>query len=454
MANAAPLFGEEALRAVRRDARPCRRGASALAAARRRRLPRWHPTSTGIGSIRRCAWCAKTALPTTSTTKPPASCGRGNSTSRRSSSAPTIGRRSRRPSRSAHASPTRSCTTSTATSGCCATVSCPPHLVLGHPQYLRALQGVTAARRRARPLVFGRSGARERRFVDRARQPRRCTDRLGIRTRKPDRRQPNVPGTFRRARRAALGDVLPALSVMRSSASPAARAVMRCCSHRAPTTRPTSSTPISRAILGLELGRRRRPLRPRRDRLPANAGRPRARLGHLPPARLGFRRSARTARRFGARRARPRRRHSLGQRRRGERARRRRRRIAGARRVPAERLARVVRRGIARPRHSDRVVRHGVGSRRGPGARPARHHSQRFRRGAAVFARLVGATGQRSERRGSPSVRRRHRATRARRSSFRTSSRSASHRRSSAVRLRRVRCRCACLPHGRRAATS
>ena len=53
----------------------------------------------------------------------------------------------------------------------------PPQLVLGHPQYLRALQGVTPPGGVHVHLYSIDLARAPRRFVDGARQPRRCADR-------------------------------------------------------------------------------------------------------------------------------------------------------------------------------------------------------------------------------------------------------------------------------------
>ena len=156
---------------------------------------------------------------------------------------------------------------------------------------------------------------------------------------------------------------------------------------------------ISRGILGLELVEGDDLVGARRHRVPAHARRPRTRRGHLPPARFGFRRSAGTARRFGTRRAGPRRRDPRRRRRHGQRPRRRRHRVAGARRLLAQCFARAVRRGAALRRHSDGVVRNGMGAHRRPRPRAPRDRAQRVRCRAAIFARFVREIGRRSDRR-------------------------------------------------------
>ena len=165
----------------------------------------------------------------------------------------------------------------------------------GSSAVLARAAGRRAAGRRSRAPLLGRSGARQQRLVDRAREPRRRADRLGLRARKPRRRQPNLSRTLRRTRRSSPGDVLPALS-RRGRRSRPRRERPRGAAHAGVLQRGVLRARLPRAVLGSRTGRGRRSFGARRDRLPAHARRPRARRGHLPPARFRLRRSVGIAR--------------------------------------------------------------------------------------------------------------------------------------------------------------
>ena len=170
MANAAPLFGEEAL--GRYDEMLDRSGAmrphwQRLAASFAAMAPDEyrHRLESAMRMVRENGVTYNVYDEASGTRAAVAARHRAVRRQRR-----RLDARSKRRSRSARGSPTRSCSDIYGEQRLLRDGIVPPQLVLGHPQYLRALQGVSAAGRRARPPVFGRPGARERRFVDRAAQ--------------------------------------------------------------------------------------------------------------------------------------------------------------------------------------------------------------------------------------------------------------------------------------------
>ena len=176
----------------------------------------------------------------------------------------------------------------------------PPELVLANPGFLRPCHGVRVPGDCCLHLYA----------ADLARAPDGQWWVLGDRTQAPSgagyalenrivvsriaaRGVPRLP-------RASGSPVLPgaARHAARARAAPAATTRASCCSRRAPTTRPTSSTPTSRATSATRWSRA--PTSPcATTRLPEDARR--ARAGRRDPAPPGRRvlRSARAARRFG-----------------------------------------------------------------------------------------------------------------------------------------------------------
>ncbi len=87
----------------------------------------------------------------------------------------------------------------------------PPHLVTGHPHFLRPLCGTKPAHDVHVHLVFRRSGARSRRFVESDGQPSRCAGRTGLCAGKPPGGVADLSGEFRRSARGAAGGFLQRL---------------------------------------------------------------------------------------------------------------------------------------------------------------------------------------------------------------------------------------------------
>ena len=307
MANAAPLFGEEALGRYDEMLDRNGRGASALAAARRgvrrdgaRRIPASHRLGDAHGArkrrhvqrVRRSGGSRR---------------GCGSSTSRRSSSAPTIGPRSKRRSRSARGS-----------------ANAILHDIYGEQRLLR--DGIVPRATRARSSAVSARAARRRRRPDGVHVHLYSVDLAraadGSWTVHASRADAPTGLGYALENRVVVSQTFPELfgelgvqrlatffRHYRDAVVGLARGTSRPrrAAHARPVQRSVLRTRLSRALSRPRTRRGRRSLGARRRRLSAHARRTRARLGHLPAARFRLRRSARTARRFGPRRARTRR---------------------------------------------------------------------------------------------------------------------------------------------------
>ena len=278
MTSAAPLFGAEALGRYDEMFDRDGRDSPALASAWRAAFAAMDPREFRNASTRRAAWCARTASPTTSTTRPrgwgapwqldiaPFVVGAGDwaaieaAVAQRARLANALlARHLRRAAPGARAG------------------IVPPQLVLGHPQYLRALQGA------ARPdgvhvhlysadLARASDGSWT---VLASRPTRRPAWATRSRTASSSARR--FPELFVRARRATPGVVFPPLS--RSGRRPhARRARARRAADARPVQRSLLRARVPGAISRFRTRRGRGSLGPRRAGVPANARRPRARI--------------------------------------------------------------------------------------------------------------------------------------------------------------------------------